>query len=280
MLKYIKIDIKITNNSLNLPKFIGSMIRGGFGVALKDTVCIYHKRKCDECFATSSCLYFDFYEKVNSFHEYRFEFEIEPKEFDFSIYLYGDSTKHTPYVLASLLKLCSDVGFGVNRIKEDIKQIFVNGNLVYENGKFGEMNYHILETEFNNYEENIKNVKIKLNSPIRIKQNNYLQKKDLDFLSVLTSIYHRYLELLKKPKERLNYEPKFEIIDKKLEFVDFQRYSNRKKTKMTLGGFMGEIILSEIDKTSYELLKIGEILGVGKSSVFGLGSIKITKGCS
>ncbi len=38
---------------------------------------------------------------------------------------------------------------------------------------------------------------------------------------------------------------------------------------------MGEMIISNIDKKSYQLLKTGEIIGVGKQTVFGLGKIKV-----
>ena len=38
---------------------------------------------------------------------------------------------------------------------------------------------------------------------------------------------------------------------------------------------MGEMIISNIDKKTFELLKLGELIGVGKSTVFGLGKIKI-----
>jgi CRISPR/Cas system endoribonuclease Cas6 (RAMP superfamily) len=44
---------------------------------------------------------------------------------------------------------------------------------------------------------------------------------------------------------------------------------------MNLGGLMGEMIISDVNKEVYDLLKIGEVIGVGKSTVFGLGKIKV-----
>jgi CRISPR/Cas system endoribonuclease Cas6 (RAMP superfamily) len=46
---------------------------------------------------------------------------------------------------------------------------------------------------------------------------------------------------------------------------------------MQLGGIMGHINYDEIDAKSYALLKLGEIMGVGKQTVFGLGEIRVDK---
>lgn len=38
---------------------------------------------------------------------------------------------------------------------------------------------------------------------------------------------------------------------------------------------MGEMWISDLDERSFELLKLGELIGVGKQTVFGLGKITI-----
>jgi CRISPR/Cas system endoribonuclease Cas6 (RAMP superfamily) len=43
---------------------------------------------------------------------------------------------------------------------------------------------------------------------------------------------------------------------------------------MNFGGIIGFIDL-EVDENSYKLLKLGEIIGVGKQVTFGLGNIKV-----
>jgi CRISPR/Cas system endoribonuclease Cas6 (RAMP superfamily) len=42
-----------------------------------------------------------------------------------------------------------------------------------------------------------------------------------------------------------------------------------------MGGVLGEIVLSGVDKNTYDLLKLGETIGVGKQTVFGLGKYKM-----
>lgn len=44
---------------------------------------------------------------------------------------------------------------------------------------------------------------------------------------------------------------------------------------MNLGGIMGHIKIKNLNKESYEVLKLGELLGVGKQTVFGLGRIEV-----
>jgi hypothetical protein len=62
------------------------------------------------------------------------------------------------------------------------------------------------------------------------------------------------------------------IIHQSLKFIEMQRYSNRQKTGMRMGGLKGKMTIEGLDMKSYEYLKIGEILGAGKQTVFGLGS--------
>ena len=65
------------------------------------------------------------------------------------------------------------------------------------------------------------------------------------------------------------------IVEKNLKFIELTRYSNRQKTKMQLGGIIGEMKIVNLNKECYEVLKLGEILGVGKSCAFGLGKIVV-----
>ena len=44
---------------------------------------------------------------------------------------------------------------------------------------------------------------------------------------------------------------------------------------MKFGGVLGKIEYVDLDVMSFKLLKLGEIIGVGKQTVFGLGKIEV-----
>jgi hypothetical protein len=61
-----------------------------------------------------------------------------------------------------------------------------------------------------------------------------------------------------------------------LNWCDWERYSNRQQTKMSLGGFIGEVEYSgEAIEEFLPLLVAGELLHVGAGTSFGLGKYEI-----
>ena len=43
--------------TLQLPRYKGSSLRGGFGTAFKRTVCVVEHRDCDRCLLRTTCAY-------------------------------------------------------------------------------------------------------------------------------------------------------------------------------------------------------------------------------
>ncbi len=68
------------------------------------------------------------------------------------------------------------------------------------------------------------------------------------------------------------------IADRKLRWVDYDRYSNRQQTKMKLGGFVGDLTLEGDLAPFLDLLHYSEVLHVGKGTTFGLGRVEVKKG--
>jgi hypothetical protein len=65
-----------------------------------------------------------------------------------------------------------------------------------------------------------------------------------------------------------------QIVKRGLHWQDWQRRSNRQNTTMKMGGFVGKISL-EGDLTPFiDLLRVCEIVRVGKGTVFGNGKME------
>ncbi|QCT95328.1 CRISPR system precrRNA processing endoribonuclease RAMP protein Cas6 [Caminibacter mediatlanticus TB-2] len=270
-IKYTKITFL---SDYKLPfTFIGSTIRGAFGYGLKRVVCINPSFKCDGCFAKDNCLYYDLYEK--SFNKFRFAFKLDGK-LNFDLYLFEEISNKTPYILSSIYKAFKEIGILRDRIKIDDFKILVNDEIVYD-GEFKECKMENVKWKMEDFSHNDELITITLNfiTPLRIKQDGkYVRGDELNPISILRSIYHRYLKLKDKKPQKLPFMPDIEVIDKNLKFIDYGRYSNRQKTKMKLGGVVGEMKL-KVDENSYKLFKLGEIIGVGKQVTFGLGNMRV-----
>ncbi len=272
MLSYYKLDVSLKPSSITPLPFIGSTLRGAFGVSLKSVVCINPSYECKGCFAKDNCIYYDFYETKNKAHKYRFDFELNPKNYNFSLYIFEDATQKLPYIVSALYKMLTKTGLGVNRDKFKIDKISCNNKIIYENDKF---NLHDIKTKKFTAKNLSSNIKIKLKTPLRIKYQNRLLNKKPSLEHLLYSIQNRLHEIKDEPKIKLTFTPSYKEKLHDIKFKDLTRRSNRQKTKLQIGGIIGEISYNDVDEKSVILLKLGEILGVGKQTVFGMGKIEV-----
>ncbi len=271
-MKYHFIEVKV-NSKEKVPHFTGSMLRGAFGYALKKVTCINPSYNCDGCFAKDSCLYYSFYEKKNTFHPFRFDVKLDNSSYDFNLYLFNEATKELPYILSSLHNMLTQKGVGRDNLTFENLEILVNKETVYSKKEFKELNLEPKVFKIDNF---CPNVKIKLLTPLRIKKHNKFLREDVELEDILRSIHQREQELNSGVKvHKLNYTPKVGITLKLLQYKQLKRKSNRQKQILNIDGLIGEMAINNIDKESYRLLKLGELIGVGKQTVMGLGKIKV-----
>jgi len=266
MIKYSIIDVK--SNFIMPYEFIGSSIRGVLGVALKKVVCINPSFNCEGCFAKDNCVYYDFYE--SDFAKFRLKINLSSK-LEFKIILFEETIKEAPFIISSIYKAFREIGLTKQKIKVDNFIILYNNQLVFD-GEFKKFDNISLNFEI---KEVKKDFTLKINTPIRTKENNKFVRDNIKLETILRSINHRFNKLKNRKIKKLEFIPEYKEIYKNLYFKDLIRYSNRQKTKMKLGGILGEIIYKDVDEESFRLLKLGEIIGVGKQVTFGLGDIRI-----
>ena len=268
-MRYTKTSIIIKDKP---PYFIGSQLRGAFGYALKKVTCINPSFKCEGCFAEESCLYYEFYEQKNKPHKYRFDFELGREFYDFSLYLFDDATTKLPYVLSALQMMLSQNGLGRERKTYKEFDLYIDDKAIDpQNMQIPKDNIKTLQID------NIcRDIRIDFKTPLRIKKNNrFIRDDNIELKDIVNSIYQREMQLLGLGYKKFPYPIEGQIVKKDLDYKELTRMSNRQQSTMNMGGIMGTIEIKGINKESYEVLKVGELIGVGKQTVFGLGKIEV-----
>jgi CRISPR-associated endoribonuclease Cas6 len=249
-MNYLKLTFEIISDKKPY-LFIGSKIRGMLGYSLKDVVCINPSFNCKDCFAQKDCIFYKFYEEQNITHKYRLDFKLYNDKYKFSILLFEEAIAY----------------------KDIIKEAVFHSLNEYPNIKYKEKKKRLkVKDNFSSI------IKIEFLTPLRMKKMNkfILNENELNINDILLSINRRGYELKNLPFQRIKFNQNIKTISKKLKYKEVIRRSNTNRTgKMGMGGLMGEMVLSNIDRATFNLLKLGEVIGVGKSTVFGLGKIKI-----
>ena len=272
MLEWLKIDCKVEGD-FRPPFFTGSMIRGTIGNALKRVVCINPDYQCSGCFASHECVYHRFYELQNTSHQFRLGITLQPKRMDFSLFLFEASAKALPYFLSAIKKGFEEFGIGRDRVTMKIASMECNEISVYDGSAFGSL-LAVTPKQFE-IDSFCQDLTLDFTMPLRIKQNNRLARHEVDLHALIVSIHNRYREIKGLERQKLNCEIRGDIVASDMKFVEMQRFSNRQKRRMNMGGLKGTMKISGLDKQSYRYLKIGEIIGAGKQTSFGLGSYQM-----
>lgn len=130
----------------------------------------------------------------------------------------------------------------------------------------------------------VNNLTLHFQTPARLQFNNGF-KQDFTFRLLVFKILRRILELAHfyAPDEAINWEfhdylvsaDKVEIIANNLHWQDWSRRSNRQNTTLKMGGYVGDLKLTGEVAPFVDLLHMGEILHIGKGTVFGNGKMHI-----
>jgi CRISPR-associated endoribonuclease Cas6 len=267
---YTKLSIIIKDKP---PYFIGSQLRGALGYALKKVTCINPSYTCEGCFGTANCLFYEFYEEKNTFHKYRFDYELGIPYYNFDFYLYDTATTKLPYVVSAFHMLFTQIGLGSEYKTFKNFDMFINDENCFKDGKLTLPKDFIKKLFIDNI---CPNISLRFATPLRIKkENRFLRSDEVELEGIINSIYQRQMKLMGREYKKFPYPIIGEIVKKDLQYKELTRQSNRQKTTMNMGGLMGEIEIQGLSKECYEVLKVGELIGVGKQTVFGLGKIEV-----
>jgi len=255
---YYKINIK-TNSSQKPSSFIGSALRGAFGHALKEKSCINPTYKCKGCFAKERCLYYEFYEQSSGYRPFRFNVEINQECYDFGLMLFFEEgrEKDVSMVVEALSLMLSKYGLEKNNLK------FPHSTFSIDRA------FPLNQMALSNV---VSTVHIKSLTPFILKQANRQLIKKISLENILNSLYKRKMFFEEGDTHaKLPFIPTFELVSAKSSYQKTFRRSDAQGKKIPVEGYGVEMVLKNLDKESYKLLKYGELVAVGNDTVRGYG---------
>jgi len=299
---FLKLHFMLSSfRNCTLPKIKGSMLRGAFGHALKKTVCIMpSKDSCISCLLRSQCAYTRIFESfvekpppllkgvrtaprpfvIDAFDE---ETSFPAKApFSFTITLFGNVCDFYPYVIYGIAR-AAESGFSVHRHPFFLEKVEGNGVWIYD-GERKILTANAVPQTIENNVSLTQPVTLQFLTPTRIKQAGRFTT-DFTFRRLVFAMLKRHLEMTyfympDSPlnwnfKELLHLADKIRFSERKLYWVDWTRYSNRQKSKLNMGGFCGRITLEGDIEPFSELLRMAEVLHVGKGTTLGMGKVRV-----
>ena len=293
--------------SMLLPSYKGSTLRGGFGHAFRRVVCAIKSRECTDCLLKEKCVYSYIFETpppadteiMRKYKAAPHPFVIEPpseqrrnygqgNELIFGLTLIGRAIDYLPYFIYAFDEL-GRIGLGKGKAKFELGDVSCNGETIYdsETKTLGTFKTGILPLEpdlLNSRTDNSKLITLSFLTPTRIVYNGHLTL-ELEFHILIRNLLRRlsllyYFHCGGNPSEWdfsgiIKKAEGVKVSVRRLRWHDWERYSARQDTRMKMGGFVGEIIFEGDIEPFMDLIRAGEVLHVGKGTGFGLGRYEI-----
>jgi hypothetical protein len=296
-----------------LPPFLGSTLHGGFGRALKQVGCFVPMvNACPPCQHPAQCPYNLLFEFKN-LPEDRipkryaesppklFVIELPPshppqlrsgERLTFRLLLFGPAIDLRIYPIVAV-RIWSENGMGYKRGRFELERIAAVNPLTGEQQQI----YSSTDQMVHQNDQPLtvgeicrwceswpvgNSMKLAFVTPTRLPGRGY-KPEDLDLKIVLKSVLERLsiLALLSGLPQAdadwtmpLAIAEKIVVLSRAAKWWDWERYSKRQDRRMSMGGFIGHLVLQGDFSGLKPYLKIAELLHVGKNSTFGFGQVR------
>jgi hypothetical protein len=286
----------VAKEELNLPAYKGSAFRGLFGHSLRKVVCVTQMIDCRDCMLRDNCAYAYIFETANSRDEHvAHPFVLEPPlteawlfpprdTLQVKLILIGKAIDYLPYLIYTFREM-GKRGIGAQRGKFWLKQVVAGspeGLLIYEHEKqqihdgFARRNLMLIG------DEPAKRLKLHLLTSTALKSDGLIADH-LNFMQILKAVIRRLKALSYYHNGRMDsffnvdWDAAKEIrtVHSDLQWYNWERYSNRQKTKIAFDGLIGSLEF-EGDLTPFtRLLRMGEVVHIGRGTVYGMGMYRM-----
>jgi hypothetical protein len=301
-MRYVVLGFTVVcQHRCKLPLFKGSTLRGAFGQAFHDIVCINSRQNCEVCKFAESCLFFKFfYAETNDykrnhnvprpyiFRSSNFNKTFEPGDnLYFEIILFGNAIELTRLVCEAI-DLAIYRGLGIQRARFALKSIFASGKqerkkLDINKKKLNLPELYEITTPENSREKFLKGSLIEAYSPINVKKFNIKNARVMPgvffkaYLRRVSTLCRYWSEDEWKGFAFKNYFEeldKIELIGSNLRYCVTKRYSRTNDGEFPVSGYIGNFVVGKIPLSLANLLVHCENIHVGKGATWGMGMVK------
>lgn len=297
-----------TLDTIRLPGYKGSVFRGALGHALKQVVCVMEHRDCHRCLLRETCVYSICFEsptplgatvlRKNSHRPHPFVLEppleekseyVPGEHLILGLVLIGLATTYLPYFIVAINKMGGNgIGTGRGRFMvEEVIAVTTQGRVVVYTGgseTLGQVPPPLtIDGLILALDETILRIQVRFLTPTRLRSNGHfidriqfaaLFSRLLDRLSSLTRFYCGAALALDFQAEK-DAARDVRTVESRLEWFDWERYSARQGSRMTLGGVKGEVVFEGPLGRFLPYLRLGEHIHVGNGTAFGLGAFRL-----
>jgi CRISPR/Cas system endoribonuclease Cas6 (RAMP superfamily) len=131
----------------------------------------------------------------------------------------------------------------------------------------------------------VERVTLEFMTPTRLRQDADLVVRP-EFATLATALLRRVSVLAEvhcgvqprvNAREILASAADVKVEESKLRWHDWERYSARQDARMALGGFVGRVTFTGLLAPWLPVLRLGEVIRVGKGTAFGLGKYRLVE---
>lgn len=306
-LEQYEIILAAGKEGLLLPPYKGSTLRGSFARVFQRLVCVKRGEDCRGCPVRESCPYQIVFETsppagakfLRNYASIPRPFILDPpleqktsyapgEALCFQLVLVGKARKLLPYFIVTLEEL-GRLGMGKGRRPFTVREIAARGPGGERQTVYDGKEKVVRPAELPVRAEDVwaaaasrppkGKIALAFLTPTRLTfQGNLVPRPEFhilirNLLRRVSSLYYFFHgeEWSEDFPGIINRSGEVRLVADRTRWLDWERYSSRQDAKMKLGGMVGEAVYEGPVSGFWPLLKLGELLHVGKGGVFGLG---------